>query len=118
MIRLCALALMFWPVGVFAQTEAAEQARRAMADLEAASAQLDAADGARDRVQALTQTIQAFETGLGAMREGLRQAAINEARSRSCWACCKASAATRRPPCSCILKGPLAQHAPVCCWQS
>ncbi|KKM69971.1 hypothetical protein LCGC14_1445370, partial [marine sediment metagenome] len=54
-------------------------ARRAMADLEAASAQLDAADGARDRVQALTQTIQAFETGLGAMREGLRQAAINEA---------------------------------------
>lgn len=33
MIRLCALALMFWPVGVFAQTEAAEQARRAMADL-------------------------------------------------------------------------------------
>ena len=79
MIRLCALALMFWPVGVFAQTEAAEQARRAMADLEAASAQLDAADGARDRVQALTQTIQAFETGLGAMREGLRQAAINEA---------------------------------------
>ena len=100
MIRLCALALMFWPVGVFAQTEAAEQARRAMADLEAASAQLDAADGARDRVQALTQTIQAFETGLGAMREGLRQAA------------------TRRPPCSCILKGPLAPHARVCCWQS
>ena len=79
MIRLCALALMFWPVSVFAQTEAAEQARRAMADLEAASAQLDAADGARDRVQVLTQTIQAFETGLGAMREGLRQAAINEA---------------------------------------
>lgn len=40
---------------------------------------LDAAKGARDRVRALTQTIQAFETGLGAMREGLRGASIFEA---------------------------------------
>jgi septal ring factor EnvC (AmiA/AmiB activator) len=79
MMRLYALLLLVWPLGAFAQTEAADQARRAMADLEQASAQLDAANGARDRVQALTQTIQAFEVGLGAMREGLRQAAINEA---------------------------------------
>lgn len=79
MMRICALVLLLWPVAVVAQTGAADQARRAMAELEEASAQLDAADGARDRVQALTQTIQAFETGLGAMREGLRQAAINEA---------------------------------------
>lgn len=79
MIRLSALLMLVWPVAAAAQTEAADQARRAMAELEAASVQLDSADGARDRVQALTQTIQAFETGLGAMREGLRQAAINEA---------------------------------------
>jgi murein hydrolase activator len=79
MMRFCALVLLLWPLAVTAQTEAADQARRAMAELEAASAQLDAADGASDRVQALTQTIQAFEVGLGAMREGLRQAAINEA---------------------------------------
>lgn len=79
MMRLCAFLLLIWPVAGLAQTEAADQARRAMGDLERASAQLDAAEGARDRVQALTQTIQAFEVGLGAMREGLRQAAINEA---------------------------------------
>jgi len=47
--------------------------------LEDAAAQLDAADKARDRVRALTATIQAFETGLAAMRTGLRQAAIREA---------------------------------------
>lgn len=75
----CVLAVLLWPLAASAQSDAAEQARLAMADLEAASAQLDAANGARDRVLALTQTIQAFETGLGAMREGLRQAAINEA---------------------------------------
>ena len=57
----------------------ADQARAAAEALEAASGMLDEADGARDRVRALTQTIQAFETGLGAMRAGLRQAAISEA---------------------------------------
>ena len=79
MTRWFALILLIWPFAAFAQSEAADQARRAMADLETASAALAAADGARDRVMALTQTIQAFEVGLGAMREGLRQAAINEA---------------------------------------
>ncbi|MGR3528132.1 MAG: murein hydrolase activator EnvC family protein, partial [Sulfitobacter sp.] len=78
-MRRLALVMLIWPFAVFAQSEAADQARRAMADLETASAALAAADGARDRVKALTQTIQAFEVGLGAMREGLRQAAINEA---------------------------------------
>ncbi|MGB8813280.1 MAG: peptidase M23 [Paracoccaceae bacterium] len=48
-------------------------------DLQAAVAALDAAKDARDRVSALTQTIQAYETGLGALREGLRQASIREA---------------------------------------
>lgn len=79
MMRIVVLFLLIWPLGALAQTEAADQARRAMGDLERASAKLDAAEGARDRVAALTQTIQAFEVGLGAMREGLRQAAINEA---------------------------------------
>ena len=66
---------------LFAQSEsdAAEQARAAVQMLEKAAVQLDAADGARDRVRALTGTIQAFETGLAAMRTGLRQAAIREA---------------------------------------
>lgn len=61
-----------------AQGDASGQARAAVAMLEDASRKLDAADGARDRVRALTETIQAFETGLAAMRTGLRQAAIRE----------------------------------------
>lgn len=78
MIRLFALLLVLWPLAAASETDAAVQARTAAEALEAASRQLDAADGARDRVRALTETIQAFETGLGAMRAGLRQAAISE----------------------------------------
>jgi len=78
MIRLLAFLLALWPLAALSETDAAVQARTAAAALEAASRQLDAADGARDRVRALTETIQAFETGLGAMRAGLRQAAISE----------------------------------------
>mgnify|MGYP000356486056 CR=1 FL=1 len=78
MIRLLAFLLALWPLAALSETDAAVQARAAAAALEAASRQLDAADGARDRVRALTETIQAFETGLGAMRAGLRQAAISE----------------------------------------
>jgi septal ring factor EnvC (AmiA/AmiB activator) len=74
------LTMLAWPLAAHAQTEAAVQARRAADQLEVASALLQSAESARDRVQALTETIQAFETGLGAMREGLRQAAINETR--------------------------------------
>ncbi|MFV2051426.1 murein hydrolase activator EnvC family protein [Aliiroseovarius sp. YM-037] len=61
-----------------AQTDPSITARRAAQQLEAASVALQDADGARDRVSALTQTIQAYEEGLGAMRQGLRQAAIRE----------------------------------------
>ncbi|MDO6587751.1 peptidase M23 [Salipiger sp. 1_MG-2023] len=57
------------------QAEAARQAARALED---ASLQLDRADSARDRVSALTQTVKAYEAGLGAMRDGLREAAIRE----------------------------------------
>lgn len=62
-----------------AQSDAATQARAAVGMLEDAALQLNEAGGARDRVRALTGTIQAFETGLAAMRTGLRQAAIREA---------------------------------------
>lgn len=79
MILRAAFLLLFWPAVSLAQTPAMTQARAAAADLEAAAVLLDKAEGARDRVRALTETIQAFEKGLGAMRDGLRQAAINEA---------------------------------------
>ena len=75
---LFALALALAPSIAPAQNEAGAEARRAIALLEEASAKLDAATGARDRVRALTETIQGFEAGLGAMRAGLRQAAIRE----------------------------------------
>lgn len=68
------------PAAGFAQQDNADRARAAMALLQDASAQLEAAESARDRVRALTQTIQAFEDGLGALRSGLRQAAVREAR--------------------------------------
>ena len=76
---LCLILLLSSPLAAMAE-DAAEQAREAADRLEAASRMLDEADGARDRVAALTETIQAFELGLGAMRVGLRQAAINESR--------------------------------------
>lgn len=79
MIRTLIILLLLWPLASGAQTQATTQARAAAAELEAAAVLLDKADGARDRVRALTETIQAFEKGLGAMRSGLRQAAINEA---------------------------------------
>ncbi|MEQ6249692.1 peptidase M23 [Sulfitobacter sp. HNIBRBA3233] len=73
------LALMVPCAGLAQEGDAAAEARAAGVLLDAAIARLDAADGARDRVLALTETIQAFETGLAAMRTGLRQAAIREA---------------------------------------
>ena len=82
MLRALAFLLCL-PVAALAQSEAGREARAAADQLEAAAAQLDAAEGARDRVKALTETIQAFERGLGAMRAGLRQAAIAESRLSS-----------------------------------
>ena len=57
----------------FAQSSAARAAQTASADLAEAAALLTESDGARDRVSALTKTVQAFETGLGALRSGMRQ---------------------------------------------
>ncbi|WP_439141453.1 murein hydrolase activator EnvC family protein [Planktotalea sp.] len=61
-----------------AQDNPGATAQAAADRLRAASAQLEQAKSARDRVKALTATIQAFETGLDAMREGLRLAATRE----------------------------------------
>ncbi|MCZ8151650.1 MAG: peptidoglycan DD-metalloendopeptidase family protein [Rhodobacteraceae bacterium] len=77
MARAVALALVLTAAPAAAQS-VAEQATKASADLQAAVAALEAAEGARDRVAALTETIRAYETGLGALREALRQASLRE----------------------------------------
>jgi len=64
---------------VLAQENPALIAKRAAGQLEAAQNALTAAEKASDRVRALTQTIRAYESGLTALREGLRRAAIREA---------------------------------------
>jgi septal ring factor EnvC (AmiA/AmiB activator) len=46
--------------------------------LEQATITLYEADSARDRVRALTETVRAYESGLAAMRDGLRRAATRE----------------------------------------
>lgn len=77
MIRAAALlVLVALPVRAQESPEAA--ARAAIVRIEAAAEQLDTASGARDRVRALTQTVRAYETGLGALREGLRRASVRE----------------------------------------
>ncbi|AXI44843.1 peptidase M23 [Sulfitobacter sp. SK012] len=76
-VLLCSYLLAATPLA--AQSDPASEARAAMALVSDAAIQLDAAEGARNRVKALTETIQAFETGLGAMRTGLREVAIREA---------------------------------------
>ena len=73
-----AFFLMALPVQALAQTDAGAQARAASEMLTEASKQLETADSARNRVKALTQVIQAYETGLTALRDGLRSAAVRE----------------------------------------
>lgn len=74
-----ALLLAFVAGPLFAQSDPTETARAAMEQLTAASEALDSAERSSDRVKALTQTVQAYETGLAALREGLRQARVREA---------------------------------------
>ena len=76
MIRIAAL-LMVLAAPVAAQS-VADQAGDAAADLQRAVSALQAAEGAKDRVAALTQTIGAYESGLGVLREALRQASLRE----------------------------------------
>lgn len=79
MMRYVLALLMCWATAGAAASPVAEQARAAAVALSEASAMLDQVKGAQNRVRALTTTIQAFEAGLGAMRDGLRRASINEA---------------------------------------
>lgn len=53
-------------------------AAEAAASLARAAVALDQAEGARDRIAALTDTVRAYETGLSALREGLRRGALRE----------------------------------------
>ena len=77
LLRATLIALtLFTPA--FAQDNPGATAQAAADRLRAASRQLNDAKSARDRVKALTATVQAFETGLDAMREGLRLAATRE----------------------------------------
>ena len=80
-MRLVAFLLLSIGAPLAAQTPA-EAARAAMAQLEEATVKLDAAESARDRVRALTEAVKAFETGLAAMRDGLRAASIRETELR------------------------------------
>lgn len=74
------LAACLWAGTAQAQApgDPAIQARAAAEALSRAAQSLQAADGASDRVAALTETVQAYESGLAALREGLRRAAIRE----------------------------------------
>ncbi len=62
--------------------ETAAQAQAAAAALKAAVADLGRAKTAADRVAALTRTIRAYESGLAALRAGLRGVAFREAALR------------------------------------
>ena len=61
-----------------AEVTSVEGARQSANELRDAIAALREAKGARDRVAALTRTIRAYESGLGALRDGLRRASIRE----------------------------------------
>ncbi|MFQ6546433.1 murein hydrolase activator EnvC family protein [Aestuariibius sp. 2305UL40-4] len=78
MIRLAAL-LVALSGGASAQTDPADMARAAAAQLMSAEGALSTAEGARNRIQALTDVVRAYEEGLGALREALRRIAVREA---------------------------------------
>jgi septal ring factor EnvC (AmiA/AmiB activator) len=78
MRAIAALVSFLIAIPATASEEAARLAREASEALGAASVKLEAAEGARDRIAALTETIRAYETGLSALREGLRRAALSE----------------------------------------
>ena len=61
-----------------AADDATAGARAAAAQLQAAITALKAAQGARDRVAALTTTIEAYESGLSALRDGLRRVTFRQ----------------------------------------
>lgn len=82
MIRQAVLALLL-SAGTALASPAGDVAQKAAEDLRASIEALDAAQTKADRVAALTRTISAYETGLGALRDGLRRAAVREAEIRA-----------------------------------
>ncbi|MFD1796510.1 peptidoglycan DD-metalloendopeptidase family protein [Paracoccus aurantiacus] len=83
---LLAAAMLALPVGsAVAETPAGDDAARAAYQLREATGRLEAALSKDDQVTALTDMIHAYETGLTALRVGLRQAGIREQEVRSEW---------------------------------
>lgn len=82
MIRQAVLALLL-SAGAALASPAGDVAQKAAEDLRGAIEALDAARTKADRVAALTRTISAYEKGLGALRDGLRRAAVREAEIRA-----------------------------------
>ncbi len=80
--RMLSLLALLCLTPAVAWSNPAEAARAAALQLEGAAEALAEASSARDRVRALTATVQAYEAGLGAMRDGLRQAALREGQLR------------------------------------
>ncbi|MDV7270556.1 peptidoglycan DD-metalloendopeptidase family protein [Thioclava sp. A2] len=78
-----ALWAFFLSASAAVASPAADVALQAADDLRAAIGALDAAQTKKDRVAALTETIGAYEAGLGALRDGLRRAAIREREIRT-----------------------------------
>ena len=77
LVLVALLGLAFSPIQ--AESSPAVTAQKASADLRTAIEALKTAEGGKDRVAALTATIRAYETGLEALRDALRSAAIREA---------------------------------------
>jgi len=71
-------AAMLVPAFAVAQTSPVFEAQMASAALEDAAKALQKAEGSKDRVAALSQTIHAYESGLAAMRNGIRSATLRE----------------------------------------
>jgi len=76
-MRAAIVALMLG-AGAASASTATDAALKAADDLRASIGALDAAQTKADRVAALTATITAYEQGLGALRDGLRRAAVRE----------------------------------------
>jgi septal ring factor EnvC (AmiA/AmiB activator) len=81
-MRATLLAFVLGTGAAFASSEV-DSALQAADDLRASITALDAARTKADRVSALTETITAYEAGLGALRDGLRRAAIREREIRA-----------------------------------
>lgn len=79
MILRGALSLCLLAGGAMAQITPAEAARDAVRMLDESAQALTEAKGGRERVKALTEIVRGYESGLAALRDGLRAATLREA---------------------------------------